>query len=124
METKHTRTPFTTGVVGSGANDVQYIYGEQGRVRVAQIVSRSTTEEERRDAEFIVQACNSYDANQAEIARLREVNEKLVAALKDAEFLMRKLTIHPNEIGRMIDSLVRSSTDAATAVKLAKEAAK
>lgn len=44
----------------------------------------------------------------------------LLAALVDAEFLLRKLSINPKEIGAMLDTLNRSAADARAAIARAK----
>jgi len=59
--------------------------------------------EDYEDAEFIVQACNSFDA--------------LVSALEDAEFLMRQAG---KIAGPMQDSFNRSAADARAALAKAK----
>jgi len=57
------------------------------------------------DARFIVRACNSHT--------------ELVEALKDAEFLLRKLAINWKEAGSMTDSALRSADDARAALQKA-----
>ena len=53
----------------------------------------------------------------SENVRLEAANARLREALEDAEFLMRKLAINPNEISAMKDSLVRSAESARAALE-------
>lgn len=59
------------------------------------------------NAAFIVRAVNSHAA--------------LVSALRDAEFLLRKVSINWKEAGSMVDSFKRSAEDARAALSAATE---
>jgi len=54
----------------------------------------------------------TVDAN----ARLIAAAPDLLAALEDAEFLLRKIAINPKEAGAMVDSFRRSAEDARAAI--------
>lgn len=53
-------------------------------------------------------------------ARLIAAAPDLLAALEDAEFLMRKIALHPNDAWAMRDSFTRSAQDARAAIAKAK----
>lgn len=64
---------------------------------------RRTPEENRANSELIAAA------------------PELLEALRDAEFIIRKLSINPKEIGGMMDTLKRSAKDAKTAIAKAEK---
>lgn len=55
-------------------------------------------------------------AERAANARLIAAAPDLLAALQDAEFLIRKAAINPKEAAAMVDSFLRSAEDARTAI--------
>lgn len=57
---------------------------------------------------------------EAEIGQLRDKRAELVAALEDAEFLLRKIGTNWKEAASMADSCKRSAKDARQALALAK----
>lgn len=70
---------------------------------------------------FIAQLCPGLspdDADQAN-ARLIAAAPDMLAALQDAEFLMRQIAIDPSQAGAMVDSLNRSAGDARNAIQKA-----
>lgn len=52
-------------------------------------------------------------------ARLIASTPELLRALEDAEFLLRKVSNNPKEIGSMLDSLKRCAIDAREAIQSA-----
>jgi hypothetical protein len=67
---------------------------------------------------------DEHNATANAYAALREVNAELVAALTDAEFLLRKVGINPKEAEAVAYSLKRSATDARAALARAAEVSK
>ena len=72
------------------------------------------------DAGTLREARDVAAANAALIARAPDLlaeNERLREALEDAEFLMRKAAIHPQDAAQMVDSFRRSATAARAALE-------
>jgi hypothetical protein len=54
---------------------------------------------------------------------MNPIESELLAALEDAEFLLRKVSINPREIVFMLDSLKRCAADAREIIEKAKQSA-
>lgn len=52
--------------------------------------------------------------------RLISAAPELLAALEDAEFLLRKLSACPSDLPHMLESLARSAADARAAIQKAR----
>lgn len=61
-------------------------------------------------------AANARKPYADKIAQLMREREQLIAALQDAEFLLRKARINPNETLAMADSFQRCAEDARAAI--------
>lgn len=87
-ETLTARTPGPWAVNPQLANKTEIIEPVEGQcVAECPVMQDANWEPDTRAAErnaaFIVKACNSYDANQAEIARLKAAHDALVGRLAD-----------------------------------------
>lgn len=54
-------------------------------------------------------------------APMKPIESELLAALEDAEFLLRKVSTNPREIVFMLDSLKRCAADAREIIEKAKQ---
>lgn len=92
MKTSHTPTPWQVG----NFDEYRILSCEEnGPVGIATCNRKS-------DAAFIVTAVNCH--------------AELLAALQDAEFLLRKIGKNPLEAGSMVNSCKRSAEDARAAI--------
>jgi len=90
--TKHTPGPWTS----NSARDIK-----QKPVRTVR----------QSDGNMIIATCSKVND-----ARLIAAAPELLECIKDAEFIIRKLSINPNEIGAVLDSLKRSASDLKQAI--------
>lgn len=117
IEKKHTPTPWLAEAYAEGFYRIR---GENASPnpdnglpyfpKVAFNVSES-------DAAFIVLAVNAHD----DLVRAVNAHEDLVSALRDAEFLLRKLSVNWKEAGSMTDSFTRSAESARSALAKAQK---
>lgn len=102
MKTKHTPGPWR---VGKDAT----VYGPR----------LSIDDTGRVIGEFQVCDCKGYKCEREANAKLIAACPELLAALEDAEWLLRNLAINWKEAGSMKDSALRSANDAREAISKA-----
>ena len=115
---QHTKGPWHIGSEQDYSVDRYAKNAEWARVRGLDGGLIATIESvhpagKRQSKDFDIEAAN---------ARLIAASSDLLAALKDAEFLLRKISIHPNDAWAMRDSFTRSAQDARDAISKAQGA--
>jgi hypothetical protein len=81
MDNKHTPTPWSVNYSDWHPNIVKHI-SEYSHIPIASIIDMDDDDLERSNAEFIVTACNNYQALKEENTLLKEVNEAQIFTIE------------------------------------------